>query len=688
MINGLGGSISRFANVYQGTLLGVSVDQAMPLGVSQVGLNYYGGGNEAEDIADNARLIIVWGSNLTESDIHTWHFMSDALDNGAKLVVIDPHFSVVASKASQWISPAPGSDVALGMSIINVLINEGLYNTDFVVNHTVGPFLVSGDTGMFLRESDVLQGGSDKYMVWEGLSGGAKPYDQASNPALTGTYTVGSTTVRPAFQLLADRISWFTPENAEGMTGVPPDVVRALAKDYASLTPASMIPSMGLDRWNNGYLMGRVIGTMAALTGNVGRSGATPVGEIAGFASMWVNNYGWTVPSGTYASSLPQALMYDAITNGSITAFQPVDPSNASLGVGPKPVQVPYVIKALFSSNGNFVSNNPDQNKIINQMLAKDKIEFFVAADMFLNDTTAYADMVLPVSSWFEADDMVSGYTHPYLIRQNKAIDPLWECKSDYQIFQLLSQKMGLGQYFQGTETDQIDSILSAAAQSLGSAGASAIADFKNNDIARFAPSPYVGYADLNFSTPSGRLEFYSEGELLQYPWNLRLSVRNGGDPLVRWEEPMEAWPTNDAAKKYPLQCFQEHTKWRVHSTWFNQPWLREVDPEPTVKMNPSDAQARGIQDGDYVEVYNDRGHAVLKVVFNPGVKAGSVNIPHGWQRSQHLAGGYQELTSSSTNPISLNFSYNDLMVEVRKVPPNTQLETVHPLGQGVNGTA
>ena len=69
-------------------------------------------------------------------------------------------------------------------------------------------------------------------------------------------------------------------------------------------------------------------------------------------------------------------------------------------------------------------------------------------------------------------------------------------------------------------------------------------------------------------------------------------------------------------------------------------------------------------------------------------MRPGCLNIPHGWQRSQHKAGGYQELTSSSTHPISLNFAYNDLMVEVRKVPPGTQLETVHPLGQGVNDTA
>ena len=694
MVNGMGGAISRFANVFQGTMLGVSTDLAMPLGFQQVGLSYYGGGNEMADIADNARLIIVWGNNVTEADIHSWHFVADAIDNGAKLVVIDPHFSVIASKADTWVNPRPGSDVALGMSMINVIINESLYNQDFLLNHTVAPFLVSAATGLFVREKDFVQGGSDKYVVWDQSSGGPKTYDQSSSPAITGEYTIGSTTVHPAFQLLSDRVASFTPEATQSLTEVSPDVIRTLARDYATRKPASLMPNMGIDRWNNGYLMGRALATLAALTGNVGVSGASPTGEIGGFASLYVSNWNWTVPSGTYAGSLPQALMYDAILNGSVKAFTPADPSNSSLGAGSKePSDVPYTLKALFSACGNWIGNSPDQKRIVEQIIqpdnpSPDKLEFFVAADVFLNDTTQYADMILPSTHWFENDDLVSGYAHPFLLRSEKALDAPWECKSDYDIFQMLAQNMGLGQYFQGSQADQVAAILSGAQQSLGSGYSAAFDQFNQTGAARFAPTPYVGFSNLQFNTPSGRLEFYGEKELLNYPWALGVPVQIGGDPLVRWEEPMEAWPTNAVAKTYPLQCLQEHTKWRVHSGWFNQPWLREVDPEPVVKMNPTDAAARGIQDGDYVQVYNDRGSAVLKVVFNPGLRPGSVNAPHGWQRSQHLSGGSQELTNSATNPISLNFAYNDVMVEVRKVPSDVQLNKPFPLGQGVNETA
>ncbi|MDG6924019.1 MAG: molybdopterin-dependent oxidoreductase, partial [Nitrososphaerota archaeon] len=580
-INGMGGAIVRFANVFQGTNLGVSVDLGMPLGFSQVGLSYYGQGNEMADIADNARLIIIWGSNMTESDIQSWHFVADAIDQGAKLIVIDPHFSVTASKATQWINPTPGSDVALGMSLINVIINEKLYNYDFVINHTVGPFLVNGNSGLFLRESDVVQGGSSKYMVWDPSSSSAKTYDQVSSPALTGVFTVGSITVRPAFQLLSDRVSYFTPENSQGFTSISPDVVRGLANDYATMTPATIILSMGTDRWGNGYLNGRAVGTLAGLTGNIGKSGATPMSEIAGFAGMYTYDSQWLKPSGSSASSLPQALMYDAVLNGSVNVYTPSNPSQRS--------SVPYVIKALVSTNGNFVHNNPDQKTIIEQMLSENNIEFFVAADNFLNDTTEYADILLPSTHWFENDDIVSGYTHPYLLVEEKALASPWQCKSDWEIFQLLAQAMDsnygtkYSQYFQGTMKDQVDQMLSDVSGN----NPQAVADFKANGVARFAPDPFIGYSGLNFNSPSGRLEFYAEAEKLQYPSNVSIPVNQGGDPLVRWEAPTEAWTGTAASAKYPLQCFQEHVKWRVHSSWFNIPWLREVDPEPIIKMNP-----------------------------------------------------------------------------------------------------
>lgn len=678
---GLAGAIMRFANLFEGTLVTGAIDSALQLGLQQVlatAAGYYGGffaGNEPLDMS-NSRLIIAWGTNLTESQVHNWHFIADARDRGAKLIVIDPNFTVLAAKADLWIPLRPGSDPALGMAVLHVLINEGLYDEDFVLRHTVGPFLVRGDNGRFLREQDVVPGGSDRYMVWDPVAGAARPFDQVSRPALTGQYRVGDLQVKPAFQLLAERVAEFSPEKTQQITDVAPETVRTLAREYATRKPAFIYPSMGVDRYDNSHLVGRALGTMAALTGNIGMSGATPCGTAGGGALTVVLDPrsvgGWLMPTGTYATPLNYLLAYDAITQGKVRMYVPADPKNPALGTsGPDPVEVPYTIKAAFINTSNFVSSFPNQRRIIDELFAEDKLEFVVVADLFMTDTAQYADILLPVTHWFENDDIVGGI-HPFFLIQQKALPNPWECKSDFEIFQMLARKMGYGEYFQGTAKDYIDPILNEIARNLGSEGDKAIEQFRKEGAVRFFPAPYYSFADRKFWTYSGRMEFYAEKELVNFPSTvplLGIPVEKGGDPLPRWEPPVEAWSTSEEAKKYPLVCMQEHTRWRVHSTYYNQPWLRELDPEPEVKLNPADARERGIRDGDYVEVFNDRGRMVARAVVSPAVRPGMVNIPKGWQRSQTRAGGYQELTKDHQNRFTLNCSFFDTRVEVRKAP-------------------
>ncbi len=146
-----GYAASTLASAFGGTSIGLAVDQAFTLGGFQVGLGTsWLGGNEALDMS-NADLLIMWGNNLTEAQVQEWHFVADALDRGASLVVVDPNFSITASKATKWIPLRPGSDPAFGLSLIHVLINEKLYDEAFVISHTTLPFLVREDNGMFLR---------------------------------------------------------------------------------------------------------------------------------------------------------------------------------------------------------------------------------------------------------------------------------------------------------------------------------------------------------------------------------------------------------------------------------------------------------------------------------------------------------------------------------------------------------
>jgi molybdopterin-containing oxidoreductase family molybdopterin binding subunit len=669
------GAIKIFANVFQGTVVEGGVDSALPLGLSQVISNIpgassaYFGANEAVDIADNSRLIIVWGSNFTESNIQFWHFIADAIENGAKLITIDPRMSVVAAKSDIWLRPRPGSDPALALSMIYTILSEELYDKEFVINHTVAPFLVRLDNGLFLRQKDIDPTGGDKYVVWDENIDAPVTFDQAKMPALFGRYNVQGISCKTALQLLWEEASKYKPEDAEALTEVSAEEVKEVARLYATRKPACIIAGFGVDRWDNGDLTGRALATLAALTGNIGKPGAMVGGPYGGSALIAVlgEAWRWVAPSGTEAHVLNPLLAYDAIVYGYIEKYMPKDPNDPLKGtVSKDPIATPYVIKAAVISGTNFVNTYPNQKWIIEKLFSEESLEFIVVIDQKMNDTVMFADIVLPATTWLENDDIVAGL-HPYLMIQERAIQPLYECKSDWEIFKMLAERMGLSQYFQGSESDQRERILAALKEVFGE---EKIRILKERGVVRLSEEPYIGYKDGNYPTLTTRIEFYSERVILNYPLTypaLGISVTMGVNPLPHFRPPVEAWPSNQLTKKYPLVLMQQHSKWRVHSQWYDVLWLREIDPEPYVEMNPKDAEARGIKNGDVVNVFNDRGWVRLKVKLNPSLRPGLVNIDKGWQRSQFIAGSYNELTAAHKNPITLNCSYFDTLVEIQK---------------------
>ncbi|MEM3734602.1 MAG: molybdopterin-dependent oxidoreductase [Nitrososphaerales archaeon] len=668
------GAMKLFANIFQGTVVEGGVDSALPLGLSQVIANIPGGSsaffgaNEAVDIADNTRLIIMWGSNFTESQIQNWHFVADALENGAKMVTVDPRMSVVAAKSDIWLKPRPGSDPALALSMIYTILNEELYDRKFVLERTVAPFLVRLDNGLFLREKDIKENGSNNYVVYDEATNTPTVFEKAMPPALFGKYVINGILCKTALQLLWEEASKYKPENAEALTEVPANEVQEVARLYATRKPACILAGFGVDRWDNGYLTGRALATLAALTGNIGRPGAMVGGPYGGSALIAAlsESWRWITPSGTEAHTLNPLLAYDAIAYGYVERYVPSDPADPLKGtISKDPIPTPYTIKAAVISCTNFVNSYPNQ-KWIEKLFSEENLEFIVVIEQKMNDTAMFADIVLPATTWFENDDLMGGL-HPYLMIQERAIKPMYECKSDWDIFKMLAEKMGFGQYFQGSEADHRERILAALKEVYGE---EKIKRFKEEGVVRLSKEPYVGYEDGKYPTQTGRLEFYSERVILNYPWAypaLGISVTMGVNPLPYFESPKEAWVENPLTKKYPLTLIQQHSKWRVHSQWYEVPWLRELDPEPFVEMNPRDAEARGIKNGDVVNVFNDRGWVRARAKLNPSLRPGLINMDKGWQKRQFAAGSYNELTPAHKNPITLNCSFFDTLVEVQK---------------------
>jgi molybdopterin-containing oxidoreductase family molybdopterin binding subunit len=221
--------------------------------------------NQRNDPADlaNAKTIIVWAANVPDSHPHDWRFIADAQQAGAKVIVIDPRYTTAAAKADRWISIRPGADPALAMSMANVIITEKLYDEEFMLNHTVAPFLVREDTKKFLRQSDLTgikpetPATPDPYIVWDPAAKEGKILTEVQKPALEGNYTVGKFKVTTAYTLL--RVSWakYPPEKVGDICEVEPDVIREVARLCSN---KQILYQCGVYPVNNGLQIGTCLG--------------------------------------------------------------------------------------------------------------------------------------------------------------------------------------------------------------------------------------------------------------------------------------------------------------------------------------------------------------------------------------------------------------------------------------------
>lgn len=642
-LNGVIGAGYRFASVigasagdFEGDNEG---DSAGPCGAVEALGNFDG-----HDLSDlrNSRMIILWGNNLAETDVPDMRFALDAREAGGKIVYIDPRYTATATLADEWISIRPGTDGALALSMINVIINENLYKTDYVTNYTVGPFLVRQDTQKFLRESDLGGGTSTKYMVYDTNTKAIVPFDKEGiAPSLTGAYSAAGTSCKPSFQLLVDLASQYSPTEAEKITGISATEIDSLAKEFATRSPAAIKAGFGgISHWFYGDLTYRAMITLSAICGYIGVHGGGVTIYNGALLDAALDLPDWMNPDKKAYTYLAPILFCDAVLTSK-----------------------PYPVKAAWFPIDNFVNQQADTNRVISALKA---LDFVVVSDVFMTPTAQYADIVLPVATQYERTDLLAGGNY-YLQYMPKIIDPLWETKADLDMFAEVAQKMGQGNYFDKSPEEYISLLLSGlpsglTLDTLKSKGVVALAD-QDYYTSSFQPitHPYVPYYQQHFPTPSGRIEFYVESLI---PYNM---------PLPLYMEPIEASPQNALYQKYPLTLITSHTKFRTHTQWNNLPWLQEIIPRSFLEINPTDAQTRGINDGDTVNVFNDRGQIEIMARVTNGIRPGVVNAYQGaWQ--EFPKNTVNMLTHQKVNEaqsvvflFQSNTAYYDALVDVKK---------------------
>ncbi len=650
-INGGHGGIPSFmlrlTNVIGATSVAYALDAAHAYGQIMVLGAYMANGHD--DLV-NSKTIACWGYNATESTMHTWHLIADGMDAGAKLVVIDPTFTTLASKADWWIPIRPATDTALVLSCMQVLYAEGKMNVEFLRKHTVAPYLVKED-GKFLRMSDLgvaptegpknpTTGAAtqvDPVVVWdEGTQAGVSE-NEVTAAAIEGEYTVNGFKCRTAFSHLVDEFMQYPPEKAAEITEIDADSIVRLARMFGEGKVAHLL-GYGGQAFANGVATGTSIATLPALLGDYGIPGAQNGKHWKVFPGF---NYAPNTPDDRKAAAtVANLILPEMITSGKYKGED-------------------WPLKILWCYVGNPLSTSGDTNLLLNTVWPG--FDFIITSDTTMTDTARYSDLVLPTPHYFEQEEVHASGEHGFIFYAEKAIDPLFEAKTDSEIVRLVADKIGVGEYFSMTNDEFLqDALDTDYCRNLGIS----LEALKEEGCMLDGTNPSIPAEGLNFKTPTKKIEFYFENPKPRMDHGQKVDLEF--ERVPRFKPPLEAWPEFDIYKTYPLILMSERPRFRVHSSWWNVPWLRELEPEPIIKINPEDAKARGIENGSYLEAYNDRGTAVGKAVYSTAIRKGTLVYPKGWQAHQHKSGSWSELVSYAYDPFGVNANFMDVLCEVR----------------------
>ena len=567
---------------------------------------------------DSSDYIIVWGANPVENQ-HRWaKHIVEAKSRGAKIVDIGLLFDGTAGYADQFIPVKPGSDTALSLCMANLIVTRRQYNAAYLLEHTVAPFLVRDDTGEFMRDGEGNYLVVDKTHGLVAVTPGVKQVPGATELELEGSFDAFDVPCKTAFTRLEEHLAPYTPEYQEGITGVPAaDAVR-LADEYVAAERPYIMGALGLRYQNQGesyrsfYLLGMLVGSL-------GKPGAGVTSELLGGGwPIFFNDAPIVMPNGPEGfkgRGVRQADWYEDIENNEDS---------------------PY--KSLFVIGGNPVHNCPNRSRWIERVFPK--LELIVDFDIWITDTGEYADYILPDCQPFERYDIVNMAAYNHIVLQEPAIAPPPEVHDPTDLFTGLAKRLGLGEYFDKTAEEWCEVRIQADDPMIANIDPPLTMErLKKEKAVRAATPPVLWdpFLGMDFSTPSGRMEFYCE-RLLPV-----------GAHLAQYKEPMEV-PTEASKAEgrnevYPYQFFSGRQRFFMQSLYTDDPVMVELSGgKPSARINPVDAKREGIVDGDKVEVYNQRGHVIAVCRLDEVIPPGTLQVWFGWRQRHFEEGTYAEL--------------------------------------------
>jgi anaerobic selenocysteine-containing dehydrogenase len=400
---------------------------------------------------------------------------------------------------------------------------------------------------------------------------------------------------------LRARLEEFPPERAAAVSGLDADAIERLARDYATTRPSLLKIADGLQRHRGGGQAVRAICTLPALTGQYGVRGGGLAYSVGGYLT-------WDADAvGPRDGCPPPGRVVNMNRLGAALLGEVRDP----------PIRSLYV----FASNPAAIA--PNAGAVVRGLQREDV--FTVVHELFMTDTADLADIVLPATSQLEQVDLHKPYGHLSLLYNARAIDPVGECRSNWDVMRALAAALGFDEPWLRESADEvIDGIVTATAATQPALEGISPERLRAEGVVPMAVPDEAPFADLRFPTPSGKVELLSEG----------LAAR-GHDPLPG-HAPAEddagppVWANAGAA--FDLVTPAAHHF--VTSSLANHPRLLGLERGPFVEVHPDDAAVHGIADGDEVELANSRGACRLHVVVTDAVPPGVLAAPKGhWAR-------------------------------------------------------
>ena len=739
---------------------------------------------------DRAKLFIMIG---TAEDHHSNPLKTELAHfkrNGGRFIAINPIRTGYAAIADEWVPIKPGTDGALLLAIIREIITCGLYDRDFLVHHSNSPELVNvdeahKDEGLFVRNVSEEDGvdpecfDPQNRLWWCHKQECALPsHTDGIDPALLGEYKLeDGSRVKPAFQLLLDRVENYTPEWAAEITGIPAETIRRLAhemgimardhkielpipwtdcwgKDHEHVTgnPVAFHAMRGLAAHSNGFHTIRALSILMSLLGTIDRPG--------GFRHR--APFPRPIPPCAKPPKGPEAVKPDTPLGGMPMGW-PAAPEDLFVDDKGEPVRLdkafswehplsvhglmhnvitnawrgdPYPIDTLMLFMANMAWNSSMNTSAVREMLTDQdengnyKIPFIILCDAFHSETTAFADLILPDTTYLERHDVmsmldrpISDYEGPMDSVRIPVVPPTGECRPFQDVLIELGTRLKLPAFLNKDGSrkykDYPDFIINHETEP--GSGIGFLAGWRGKEGDKFMkgepnPNQWGMYEKNNCVfhhklPPSyqymrnwnqGYLEWARNRRLVRYadpinihiyselllkfrhaaqgrrdgrqpPEHLRERVETFFDPLPFYYEPLETQCID--RQKYPLNALTQRPMAMYHSWDSQNAWLRQIHAHNHLYLHPSVGKKNGFNDGDWIWVESAHGKVRCICKFSEAVEPGTVWT---WNAIGKAAGAWN--LSPKANEAQKGFLLNHLITEELPTDGDKHLSNSDPI--------